>query len=279
MPELPEVETIRRELERDITGLRIKDVEVNDTRSIRRHGKKAAFVKLLDGAKVTRVDRRGKYLVLNLDTGSVLVIHLGMSGQLRRNAAKDPTETHTRVVLTFTQKGQLRFVDPRKFGEMFVVAADAIEDEVPELAHLGFDPVEQPVSWTAFGQAVVSRSVKLKPLLMDQKFIAGIGNIYADEILHGAGLRHDRLSDSLSTQEIRRLYRSLVETLHDAIKYGGSTLADEQYVDLNGKPGEYQEHHKVYDREKEPCFRCRRATISKAKFAGRSTYYCELCQV
>ena len=126
MPELPEVETVRRDLERDIAGLRIKGVEVNDLRSIRRHGKKAPFVKALDGAKVTHVNRRGKYLVLSLDTGSVLVIHLGMSGQLRRNAAKDAMETHTRVVLTFTQKGQLRFIDPRKFGEMFVVEADAI---------------------------------------------------------------------------------------------------------------------------------------------------------
>ena len=278
MPELPEVETIRRELERDIVGLRIKDVEVNDLRSIRRHGKKAPFVKLLDGAKVTHVHRRGKYLVLSLDTGSVLVIHLGMSGQLRRNAAKDAAEPHTRVVLTFTQKGQLRFIDPRKFGEMFVVDADSIDDEVPELAHLGFDPVEQAVSWTRFGQALVNRSVKLKPLLMDQKFIAGIGNIYADEILYGAGLRYDRLSDSLSTQEIRRLYRSLVETLHDAIKYRGSTLADGQYVDLQGKPGEYQEHHQVYDREGQACRRCR-SVIVRVKANSRSTFFCEQCQV
>jgi formamidopyrimidine-DNA glycosylase len=278
MPELPEVETVRRDLERDIAGLRIKDVEVNDLRSIRRHGKKAPFVKALDGAKVTHVNRRGKYLVVSLDTGSVLVIHLGMSGQLRRNAAKDAMETHTRVVLTFTQKGQLRFIDPRKFGEMFVVEADAIDDEVPELAHLGFDPVEQAVSWTRFGQALVNRSVKLKPLLMDQKFIAGIGNIYADEILYGAGLRYDRLSDSLSTQEIRRLYRSLVETLHDAIKYRGSTLSDGQYVDLQGKPGEYQEHHQVYDREGESCRRCR-AVIVRVKANSRSTFLCEQCQV
>ena len=278
MPELPEVETIRRELERDITGLRIKDVEVNDVRSIRRHGKKAPFVKALDGAKITRVDRRGKYLILNLDTEGVLIVHLGMSGQLRRNATKEPNEPHTRVVLTFTQKGQLRFIDPRKFGEMFVVDADAIEDEVPELAHLGFDPVEQAVSWTSFGQAVISRSVKLKPLLMDQKFIAGIGNIYADEILHGAGLRYDRLSDSLSTQEIRRLYRALVETLHDAIKYRGSTLSDGQYVDLQGKPGEYQEHHQVYDREGEACRRCR-GVIVRVKANQRSTFFCEQCQV
>jgi formamidopyrimidine-DNA glycosylase len=278
MPELPEVETIRRELEREVGGLRIKDVEVFDNRSIRRHAKKASFTKPLAGAKITSVQRRGKYLVLKLDTDHVLVIHLGMSGQLRRNQAKDPKETHTRIIWTFTQKGQLRFIDPRKFGEVFVVAADAVDEEVPELAHLGFDPVDQQVSWTTFGQALIGRSVKLKPLLMDQKFIAGIGNIYADEILYEAGLRHDRLSDSLSTQEIRRLYRAVVETLHDAIKYGGSTLSDGQYVDLHGKAGEYQEHHQVYDREGEPCRRCR-ASIVKVKANSRSTYFCEQCQV
>ena len=120
--------------------------------------------------------------------------------------------------------------------------------------------------------------MKLKPLLMDQTFIAGIGNIYADEILFGAGLRYDRLSDSLSTQEIRRLYRSLVETLHDAIKYRGSTLADDQYVDLHGKPGEYQEHHQVYDREGEPAVAAA-AVIVRVKANSRSTFFCEHCQV
>ena len=120
--------------------------------------------------------------------------------------------------------------------------------------------------------------MKLKAFLMDQKILAGNGNIYSDEILFASGLRYDRMSTSLSTQEIRRLYRSVVEILHDAIKYGGSTLADEQYVDINGKKGEYQEHHQVYDREKLACRRCR-TPIVKAKFSGRTTYYCEQCQV
>ncbi len=278
MPELPEVETIRRELEREVVGLRVKDVEVSDLRSIRRYKKKATFIKQLEGAKITSASRRGKYLVMALDTGDLLVVHLGMSGQLRRAVSKDIVDKHTRVTLTFTQKGQLRFVDPRKFGEVFVVAAEGLADEAPELAHLGFDPVEQPVSWTYFGEALMRRSVKLKPLLMDQKFVAGIGNIYADEILFAAGLRHDRLSNSLSTQEIRRLYRAVVETLHDAIKYRGSTLSDQQYVDLQGRPGEFQEHHQVYDREGEPCRRCR-AQIQRVKANQRSTFYCDQCQV
>jgi formamidopyrimidine-DNA glycosylase len=278
MPELPEVETIRRELEREAVGKKIKTVEVHGTRTVRRQTKKA-FAAKLDGVKITGVERKGKYLLVKLDSGDLLVIHLRMSGQLLRVAAKEPMAKHTHVVITFTQGGQLRFVDPRTFGEMFVTTPDTIDADAPELAAMGFDPVEQAVSWQVFGHKLMDHKMKLKAFLTDQTIMAGVGNIYADEILFAAGLRYDRMSDSLSTQEMRRLYRSVVEILHDAIKYGGSTLADEQYVDLHGKAGEYQDHHKVYDREKQPCYRCRRANISKAKFAGRSTYFCEICQV
>jgi len=278
MPELPEVETIRRELEREAVGKKVKSVEVHGTRTVRRQTKKA-FAAKLDGVKVTGVDRLGKYLMVKLDSGDTLVVHLRMSGQLLKTAAKDPVAKHTHVIITFTQGGQLRFVDPRTFGEMFVVGAETRDADAPELSELGFDPVEQPVSWQTFGHLLMEHKMKLKTFLTDQSIMAGLGNIYADEVLFAAGLRYDRMSDSLSTQEMRRLYRSVVETLHDAIKYGGSTLADEGYVDLHGKPGEYQAHHKVYDREKLPCFRCRRANISKAKFGGRSTYFCEICQV
>lgn len=278
MPELPEVETIRRELERDSVGKRIKTVEVNGTRSVRRQTKKQ-FVTRLEGAKIKSVDRKGKYLLLGLDTDDVLVIHLRMSGQLLRVATKEPIEKHTHVVITYTQGGQLRFIDPRTFGEMFVAAKETLEEEAPELAELGVDPVEVPISWTTFAQMLVSHPMKLKAFLMDQTLLAGIGNIYSDEILFAAGLRYDRLTTSLSSQEIRRLYRSVIEILHEAIKYGGSTLEDDGYVDLNGKPGSFQEHHKVYNHEKEPCRRCRRYNVVKAKFQGRSTYFCEVCQV
>ena len=134
------------------------------------------------------------------------------------------------------------------------------------------------MSWTAFGEALRSRKGKLKVVLMDQKFIAGLGNIYSDEILFAAGLRHDRSSETLTTQEIRRLYRALVEILHEAIKHRGSSLADEQYRDLFGEVGEFQFQHKVYAREGEACRRCR-APIVRAKFQNRSTFYCEQCQV
>jgi formamidopyrimidine-DNA glycosylase len=278
MPELPEVETIRRELERDVVGKRIKAAEVHGTRTVRRLPKKQ-FIARLDGTKITGVDRKGKYILLQLDSGDRLVIHLRMSGQLLRNANKDPVVKHTHVILTFTQGGQLRYVDPRTFGELFVVSDEEVADVFPELADLGVDPIDEPISWTDFARLLLAKPVKLKAFLMDQSMLAGIGNIYSDEILFAAGLRYDRMTDTLSSQEIRRLYRSVIETLHEAIKYGGSTLADEQYVDLNGRPGEFQEHHKVYNRDKQPCRRCRRNLVTKAKFAGRTTYFCAVCQV
>lgn len=278
MPELPEVETIRRELERDVVGKKIKEVAVTGTKVTRRHGTKKQFTSRLDGTKIAGVERRGNYLLLRLDSTDLLVIDQGASGQLLRCAPKDPVAKGTGVVITFTQGGQLRFVDPKAAGELFVTTPDELPTTVPELANLGIDPVEEPMSWQTFGHLLLRNPMKLKAFLMDQSILAGIGSIYSDEILFAAGLRYDRMSDSLSTQEMRRLYRAVVETLHDAIKYGGSSLSDDPYTDLAGKPGEFQDHHKVYDREKQACRRCR-APIVKAKFAGKTTYFCEQCQV
>jgi formamidopyrimidine-DNA glycosylase len=281
MPELPEVETIRRDLEKEVISRRIKAVEVAGMRSIRRHPNKKHFVGRLEGRKITAIDRRGKYLLLRLEGSDVLVVHLGMSGQLLRakgTAQRAKGDKHTHVVITFTAGGQLRFIDPRTFGELFVTAADELEKEVPELGHLGFDPLEDIMSWTRFAEMLHDRKMKLKALLMDQRFVAGIGNIYSDEILFAAGLRYDRSSETLSSQEIRRLYRAMVETLQDAVKHRGSSLADEQYRDLFGEIGDYQSQHKVYDREGQPCRRCR-SSIVRIKLAGRSCFLCEQCQV
>ena len=279
MPELPEVETIRRDLEKEAVGKRIKAVEVTGTRSIRRHTTKKQFIARLEGRKITGVDRKGKYLLVKLEGGDYLVIHLGMSGQLLwSKSGKEDKAKHTHVVIGFTTAGQLRFLDPRTFGELFVTAVDELEAEVPELAHLGFDPVEEAISWTVFGEMLHTKKRKLKDLLMDQKFIAGIGNIYSDEILWTAGLRYDRSSDDLTSQEIRRLYRAMSETLHDAIKHRGSSLADEQYRDLYGNVGGYAGEHNVYDREGQPCRRCR-SPIQRIKLGGRSHFLCAQCQV
>jgi formamidopyrimidine-DNA glycosylase len=279
MPELPEVEVMRRDLEREVVGKKIKGVEVTGTRTVRRHRNRKEFIEVLNGRKIMAVQRRGKYLVMKLDGTDALVVHLGMSGQLlRAKTAREKAPKHTHVVITFTQGGLLRFVDPRTFGEMFVTQYDEIDQQVEELAHLGLDPLETALSWDLFGRMLAERKTKLKPLLMDQKFIAGIGNVYSDEILFEAGLKWERQSDSLSQQEVRRLYRAISETLQGAVKYRGSSLADEGYVDLFGKPGEYQDHHQVYGREGLACTRCRRP-IHRARYSNRSTFYCDACQV
>jgi formamidopyrimidine-DNA glycosylase len=178
MPELPEVETLRRDLEREVVGKRIKSIEVHGLRAIRRHRTRKEFIGRLEGRRITAVERKGKYLIVRLDSPDVLVVHLGMSGQLlRARGPKDPVARHTHVVFSFASGGQLRYVDPRTFGELFVTAADHLADDVPELAHLGFDALEQAMSWVDFAAMLRARRAKLKPLLMDQRFVAGIGNI------------------------------------------------------------------------------------------------------
>jgi formamidopyrimidine-DNA glycosylase len=278
VPELPEVETIRRDIDREFANKRIKKVEVTGARSVRRHDSPKDFVSRVEGRTMIATRRRGKYLLLKLDNSDVLVAHMGMSGQLLRANPKDPLGKHTHVVFSFVSGPQLRFVDPRTFGELFVTTPERLEEDVPELAHLGFDPLDDQMAWTRFGDLLLLRKTKLKPLLVDQRFVAGIGNIYADEILFAAGLRHDRNSDTLTPQEVRRLYRSIVETLQEAIKHRGSSLADEQYRDIFGEVGEFQRLHNVYDREGQACPRCR-STIARVKANGRSAFFCPHCQV
>lgn len=300
MPELPEVETVRASLARDLIGKKIKTVSVTNGRAVRRHKTAKEFRALVEGHSIKSVERLGKNLVLGLDNGSHLVVHLGMSGQLlRAKTAKDLKPKHTHLVFTFAQGGELRYVDPRTFGELYV-SRPPVEGEtpveiskfarlsvggeglarrknVPELAHLGLDPFEDQVGWDRFAAVLRSRSTPLKAVLTDQDIIAGIGNIYADEILFASGLRFDRPAESLSTIEIRRLHRAITEVLTEAIKHGGSTLDDEQFVDPDGKVGDYQQFHKVYNREGQACFQCRQI-IRRDTVRGRSTFYCEKCQ-
>jgi formamidopyrimidine-DNA glycosylase len=278
--ELPEVEVVRRDLERDVVGRRIAAVEVrrmkNTKRVIRRHKTPKEFRDLLVGHKVTRAERQGKYILLHLDDGNVLVVHFGMTGRFLRGNKRLALDNHSHVIVTFQTGGDVRFVDPRTFGEMFVTAADDL-GKVKELAHLAIDPLESMFTWQQFSGALANRASKLKPLLMDQQFVSGLGNIYSDEVLFAAGLRHDRASDELSAQEVRRLYRAIQETVQEAIRFRGTTLGDEAYVDLYGKPGEYQHELKVYGRRGEPCRRCR-TPIEVVKYSGRNSYYCPQCQ-
>lgn len=278
MAELPELETVRRELEKESVGKRFKTPEVTGTKVVRHNGSKKAFQSRIEGAKVKSVDRKGRLLVGNLDNGELLVIDLGDTGHLEKVAPKSTPPKGTSVVLGFTQGGQIRLVDPAGKAEIMAVASDALADEVPSAAAGGLDPVADAVSWTSFARVILARSVKLKALLMDPEVVAAIGPVYSDEILWEAGLRHDRVSDELSSQEIRRLFRALVETLHEAVKHRGTTLDDVPFADLYGKAGDYQAELKVYGREGEPCRRCR-APIVKVRAGKQTVFFCESCQV
>lgn len=278
MAELPELETVRRELEKEAVGKRFKAPEVTGAKVTRHNGNKKVFQSRLEGAKVKSIDRKGRHLIGNLDNGELLVIDLGDSGRLEKVAPKSLPPKGTSVVFSFTQGGQIRLVDPSGSAEVFVVAGDALAEEVPAIASGGLDPVADAVSWTSFARLILAKNVKLKALLMDPEVVAAIGPVYSDEILWEAGLRHDRISSELSSQEIRRLFRALVETLHDAVKHRGTTVDEFPFVDLYGKPGEHQGELKVFGREGEPCRRCR-APIAKARFANRPLYFCEACQV
>lgn len=279
MRELPEVETIRRALDKEAGGKRVKTADVLAPMSaLPRHPNKKHLAGKLEGAKITSVTRKGLTILVALDTDDVVIIDLGEGGSILKTTPKEPVAKETLLVVSFTQGGQFRVLDASGTATISVVAADDLEAEEPALADLGLDPVETPISWTLFAEMLRGRKAKLKTFLQDQTILAGLGDLYADEILFAAGLRPDRVAGSLTTQEIRRLYRSLVETLHDAIKYRGTSLEGDGYVDLYGKPGDYGEHVKVYGREKEACRRCR-VPIVKARVGNATTYLCEQCQV
>jgi len=279
--ELPEVEVMRRDLEKDVVGRRIGKVDVRPQKNAltiikKHHRTRKEFASLLQGRKITGIERRGKYLLVKLDDDSVLVVHFKMSGRFVRGRKGSELQPHTHVHIEFAQGGDLRFVDPRAFGRMFVAPADKLET-MAELQKIGIDPLEHTFTWPEFSAKLAERRMKLKPLLMDQEFIAGLGNIYSDEVLFAAGLRHDRKSDELSSQEVRRLYRAIQEVVQDAIRFRGTTLEDQAYVDLFGNPGENLRELKVYGRRGQACRRCR-SPIEMVKISGRGSYFCPVCQ-
>jgi formamidopyrimidine-DNA glycosylase len=276
MPELPEVEVVRTDLAREIEGRVLVGVEVGRLRAIRRQPDASRFGAAIRGRAVRRVERRGKFLVVWCDGRVPLVVHLGMSGQLRLGSPGEPRIAHTHVVLTFDDAREVRFVDPRTFGQLFVGSVgDA--GEVVEIAHLGPEPLGDGLSACALGGLLHGRRARLKPLLMDQRIIAGLGNIYSDEILFRARLRWDLEAGSLDTADMARLHAATRRVLAAAVRERGSSLADAQYVDLYGRPGRFQERHRVYAREGRACPRCR-VPIVRERTGGRSTFFCPACQ-
>jgi formamidopyrimidine-DNA glycosylase len=274
VPELPEVETVRRSVAPRLVGRRIRSVEVGRERTVRRTSR-SAVVDGLTGATVLSAHRRGKYLLFPLDSGDELMVHLRMSGQLLVVPADALVVPHTHVRIA---ADELRFVDPRTFGEVVVFDPDHLEVELPELARLGPDPIAEGIPRRELRRILRSRHRQLKALLLDQHVIAGIGNIYADEILHAARLRPDRASDTLTPAAEARLDESIGAVLRAAIEAGGSTLRDAQYVDATGAGGSYQHEHRVYGRAGERCRTCGRGIVRRMVVNQRSTHFCPVCQ-
>jgi len=268
MPELPEVETVRRTLQ-PIVGRRIETVEVREPRL--RRPIAPEFAPRLVGCTITAVERRAKYLLVHLSGDAVLLAHLGMSGSLILAPAGEARRPHDHVVFGLSGKLALTFNDPRRFGVLRLAAPD----DLPELAGMGPDPVTEPLSIDALAALTRGRKKPVKNLLMDQRALGGIGNIYANEILFQAGIRPGRAARRLRRADLARLVDAMAHVLGAAIDLGGSSISD--YRDGRGRPGYFQLRLQVYDRTGEPCRRCG-TPIRRAVHAGRSSFFCPQCQ-
>jgi formamidopyrimidine-DNA glycosylase len=277
VPELPEVETLRNDLEHEIVGRKITDVEVKAARTVRRHRNRKEFAKQLLAQRIAGVERHGAYLVLELESGDALVAALGASGRLRRERNSAPMEQGTDAVITLSTGGGVRVLDLPPDGELFVAGGPELDD-LPELHRAAIDPLTDAFTWQSLGGGLLSEHARLRPLLVGGDLIGGIGPIYADEILWTSGLRWDREAASLSPQEIRRLYRAVQEVLQDAVRLRGTSVGDDVWLDLHGNKGEYQNQLNAYQREGQPCRRCRTPLVVQQLDENDRTYFCPRCQ-
>ncbi|MCA9322584.1 MAG: bifunctional DNA-formamidopyrimidine glycosylase/DNA-(apurinic or apyrimidinic site) lyase [Planctomycetes bacterium] len=273
MPELPEVESLRRSLEGLARGLRIEGVEVTETR-LRRPVDRAKLSRLARHRRILSVDRRAKYLLVRLEGDTTLLIHLGMSGQLLCQDALSPRAKHQHICLALEGGRELRFVDPRRFG-LFEALRDTELPSHPLLSSFGPEPLGPDFDGAALRLVLQGRRAAIKTLIMDARIVVGVGNIYASEALFRAGIRPGRGGGRLSLPACHRLASAIRETLQDAIDHGGTTLSD--YRDAEGRRGDNQSRLFVYGRHDEPCLQCQ-APIQRRVMAQRSTYYCRHCQ-
>jgi formamidopyrimidine-DNA glycosylase len=277
VPELPEVEVVRRGLAQWVAGRTVGAVEVLHARAVRRHVAGAVdFAGRLGGELVLSAERRGKYLWLPLASGDALVGHLGMSGQLLVRPREAVDETHLRVRLAFADEGpQLRFVDQRTFGGMLVEPLD--EHGVPvSVAHIARDPLDPLFDDAAFTAALRRRRTGIKRALLDQTLVSGVGNIYADEALWRARLHFARPTETLSRASIARLLAAVRSVMAEALEQGGTSF-DSLYVNVNGESGYFDRSLDAYGQEGRPCSRCGRP-IRRDPFMNRSSFSCPHCQ-
>jgi len=272
MPELPEVETIARKLARETQTRAIVAVDVLWERTVDRPNL-AAFREALTGATVDSVRRRGKLLLLELDTHQTVLVHLRMSGRFTtRHGKSEERHRHTRLSLEFDDGTCLDFVDQRKFGRFYLV-----DDPTEMLDPLGPEPLDPAFTAQALHRNLIDRRGEIKRLLLNQHFIAGIGNIYASEALWQAGIHPRRIAGTLSEGEAKRLHYAVVDVLSTAIGNGGTSLEDRQYVYPNGGTGKHQQHLGVYDRAGDACPKCG-YVVERIVQGQRSTYLCPICQ-
>jgi formamidopyrimidine-DNA glycosylase len=269
MPELPEVETIKNELRPLLVGRTIVGVEVGWEGCVDQPSMEE-FCDQIEGRGIDDVRRRGKFLVFTLSGDRTLLVHLRMTGQLLVKEATTPWETHARLSLRLDDGRELRFVNKRKFGRLYLVAEP---QEV--LGDLGPEPLEEGFGAEGFRALFRNRRGMIKPLLLNQRFLAGLGNIYADEALFEARLHPQRKADSLTSDELTRLYYAIHEVLRQGIEDGGTSLTD--YVLPDGGEGRHQEQLLVFRRAEEPCPRCG-TTIERVVVGGRGTFICPRCQ-
>ena len=270
MPELPEVETIRRQLEPEITGRTIERARILDERWTRPVAPSRVASRLA-GRRIESVRRRGKYLVVGLDGGDVLAMHLRMTGNLILDG--DGDDRHLRAALTLDDGRELRFTDPRRFGQAVLLGPRHIE---PYFEHrLGIEPLSGELTAEALARVALGRRAPLKSFLLDQSSIAGVGNIYADEALWRARLHPLSPAGSMRLEHCEDLRRGIVEALELGLENGGSSIDD--YVDARGRPGSMQDEFLVHTRAGESCHRCGE-TIRRIAVGGRSTYFCPGCQ-
>jgi formamidopyrimidine-DNA glycosylase len=275
VPELPEVETVRRGLQRHVAGRTIDSVQLLHPRAVRRHlAGPDDFAAALRGRAIDGARRRGKYLWLPVGDDAVLA-HLGMSGQLLIGDPARPLSAHVRARFTFRDGGpDLRFTDQRTFGHLAMAAGGAILPAA--IAHIAPDPLEPGFDLTALTVRIRARRTGIKRALLDQSLVSGIGNIYADEALWRARLHWARPTDTLTRAEITRLFAAVDEVFTEALNAGGTSF-DSLYVNVNGQSGYFERSLAVYGREDEPCPRCG-TPVRRDPFMNRSSYSCPKCQ-
>jgi len=275
MPELPEVETVVKGLRPLITDKIVTAVEIREENMIAfPKADIEAFTDSLVGSKIEAINRRGKYIIIELSQDKNMVIHLRMTGKLLVKEVKEFRDKHTHVIFSLNDGQEIRFNNIRKFGRVYLIDKNHPE-QAGGLADLGPEPLSDELTVEDFKKLFENRRALMKSLLLNQHFIAGIGNIYADEILFRSGVRPDRTADTLTEMEKEAVYHNMREILKKGIIYGGTSFSD--YVNAFGEKGSFQEELRVHQRQGEECYECG-SIIEKIKVSGRSTYFCPQCQ-